>query len=601
MTSESRPQLPALSIYGLLLRIWSHLGRQRKIQLIFLLMIMLSSSAAEVFSLASVLPFLAVLASPEKIWKIDAIRQLALNFGLTSSSGLILPVVVIFGVAAIVTASVRLLNVWLNGRMAAEIGSELSCEAYRRTLYQPYQVHVSRNSSMVITALQSQVASMVIMVNAILAMLSNAFVLAGLLTALILINAKIALISGGIFALSYGFIVLVGKRRLAENSKSVAKYSQLSLRALQEGLGAIRDVLLDNSQPVYIDTYRNSDRPLRLKISQSNFIGAFPRYIMEAVGLCLIAGVAYFMTRSTGALASSLPLLGGLALGAQRILPALQQTYSNWTLIRANKTDAESVLKALAQPLPKALDSISIVPFEFQSQISFKDVCFGYEKNINLVVNNLTFQIRKGERVGFIGKTGSGKSTIIDLLMGLLEPSSGIITVDGNNMHSGLGFAGLASWRTSIAHVPQTIYLADSSIAQNIAFGVPVLRIDMQRVRSAAKQAQISEFIESSPLGYNTNVGERGIRLSGGQRQRIGIARALYRQASILVFDEATSALDTVTEVAFMEAIEALAPQLTIVMIAHRLSTLASCDKIFELHKGSIRRVLGPADLGSLA
>jgi ATP-binding cassette subfamily B protein len=563
-------------------------------------MIMLVSSVAEVFSLASVLPFLAVLASPDKIWNIDFVQQLAITIGITYSAGLLMPVAVLFVVAAIVAASVRLLNIWLNGRMAAEIGSELSCEAYKRTLYQPYQVHVSRNSSIVITALQGQVASLIIMVNAILAMLSNAFVLVGLLSALIVINTKIAFIAGGVFTFAYGCVILVGKQKLAENSKAVAKYSQLSLRALQEGLGAIRDVLLDNSQLLYIDIYRSSDRPLRLKIAQSNFIGAFPRYIMEAVGLCLIASVAYVMTNLKGGLSTSLPLLGGLALGAQRILPALQQTYSNWTLIRANKTDVESVLEALEQKLPISFHSRSIAPLTFNNIISFENVSFSYEANCSPVVKNLTFEIRKGERIGFIGKTGCGKSTTIDLLMGLLEPSSGIIAVDGRNIHESLNPQVIFSWRASIAHVPQLIYLADSSIAQNIAFGVPASEIDMQRVAASAKQAQISNFIESTPLGYDAYVGERGIRLSGGQRQRIGIARALYRLANVLVFDEATSALDTVTEVAFMGAIEALNPQLTIVMIAHRLSTLARCDRIFELDNGSIRRVLGPADLGSL-
>ena len=206
------------------------------------------------------------------------------------------------------------------------------------------------------------------------------------------------------------------------------------------------------------------------------------------------------------------------------------------------------------------------------------------------VLDGLSFEIKKGQRVGLIGSTGSGKSTTVDLLMGLLEPSSGQITVDGDSINNHAEPELLIAWRAAIAHVPQMIYLADRSIAENIAFGVADAQLDLERVKLAAQQAQIAEFIESSPHGYNTFVGERGIRLSGGQRQRIGIARALYKQARVLVFDEATSALDNATESALMEAIEGLSRELTIVMIAHRLSTVQRCDRVIELEAGRLKR-----------
>jgi ATP-binding cassette subfamily B protein len=215
-------------------------------------------------------------------------------------------------------------------------------------------------------------------------------------------------------------------------------------------------------------------------------------------------------------------------------------------------------------------------------------VRFRYAPELPEVLQGLDLEIRHGERIGLIGSTGSGKSTLVDLVMGLLPPSGGRLLVDGQNLHDPAHAERLAGWRAAVAHVPQSIYLADSSIAENIAFGVPRHAIDLARVKQAAEQAQIAGFIESSPEGYASFVGERGIRLSGGQRQRIGIARALYKKARVIVLDEATSALDTTTEDAVMEAVEELSRDLTMVMIAHRLSTVQRCDRVVRLDHGVV-------------
>ena len=592
MTSSSQS---TTSTRVLLLGIWGHLTKRRRIQLGVLLVVMLASGVAEVFSLAAVLPFLAVLANPEQIWQMPLVQQIAPVLQITAADQLLRPVTLLFGIAAIAAAAVRLLNVWLNGRVAAAVSSDLSCEAYKRTLYQPYGVHVARNSSGVITALQSNVGSLVGMLNALLTMFTSGLVLQALLWALLIIDARVALIAGGLFGVAYAVIVQSSKKQLAVISNKTVVYSQLSLQALQEGLGAIRDVLLDGSQPLYLDIYREADRPLRQISAKSNFIAAFPRYLMEAVGLCLIGGVAYGLTNSYGGIATALPLLGALALGAQRILPALQQTYSSWAAIKAYKSAVESVLSTLKQPLPAGAYGVAATPLKLQNSIKFENVYFAYSNETPSVLNGLSFEIKKGERLGFIGTTGSGKSTTIDLLMGLLEPNSGKVLVDNIDINSKQDPEKLLAWRAAIAHVPQAIYLADRSIAENIAFGVDQKQIDIKRVKEAAQQAQISEFIESSPQGYKTFVGERGIRLSGGQRQRIGIARALYKQASVLIFDEATSALDNATEAALMDAIENLSRELTIVMIAHRLTTVERCDRVIELSNGSVLAITKPS------
>jgi ATP-binding cassette subfamily B protein len=275
--------------------------------------------------------------------------------------------------------------------------------------------------------------------------------------------------------------------------------------------------------------------------------------------------------------------------------------YSSWAVIRANGAAVAKVLEMLDQPIPETVLNGSQGPLRLKEALRLQQLSFRYSDEGPWVLNGIDLEIQRGERVGIIGSSGSGKSTLLDLLMGLLEPTAGQILVDVQDLHDPEHPERLMAWRSTIAHVPQSIYLADSSIAENIAFGLPKDQIDRARVREAAEHAQIAGFIESSPEGYDSFVGEQGIWMSGGQRQRIGIARALYKQAQVLVFDEATSALDNETEAAVMEAIEGLSRDLTVIMIAHRLSTIARCDRVIELGHGTVQRNIQPAALDQVA
>ena len=299
----------------------------------------------------------------------------------------------------------------------------------------------------------------------------------------------------------------------------------------------------------------------------------------------LIASLAYALSLQAGGVSAALPVLGALALGAQRLLPALQLIYSSWAFIVGTRMSQIGLLEMLDQPYPDHLPHTQLPkPIQLHKCIEFREVGFRYGPVGPHVIKKLNLTILKGSRVGIVGSTGSGKSTVIDLLMALLLPTEGTISVDGNVLN-GLG---IRDWQRSIAHVPQAIFLADTTLAENIAFGVPRTAIDMQRVKKAAAQAQIAEFIEATSDGYDVLVGERGVRLSGGQRQRIGIARALYKQAKVLIFDEATSALDSATEQSIMSSIEGLDRDLTILMIAHRLTTVRNCDVIVQLEAGEL-------------
>lgn len=597
----SAPNPPNPSLRKLLRQLWGHLGRRRRVQLGVLLLVMLASSVAEVLSLAAVLPFLAVLANPEGLWSQPLMQQWAPRLGIAGAQELLLPITVAFAMAALAAGAIRLLNLWLNGRLAAAIGSDLSCEAYRRTLYQPYAVHLARNSSELIASITTDVSVVIGQVlNPLLLLMSSGLIALSLVLALLSIDWVIAVATGLVVGFVYVLAIAASRRPLQHLGQRGVVLNRRLIQALQEGLGAIRDVLLDGSQQFYLHTYVQADRPLRRIGADGNFLSTYPRLVLEPVGMALIAVIGLLLVRQQG-VGKALPLLGALALGAQRLLPVVQKVYEGWAQTRNAKSSLANVLQLLAQPLPSAQNFERIRPLELKQGIGFEGVHFAYGFDLPEVLHGIDLEIRRGERIGIIGSTGSGKSTTLDLLMGLLLPTAGRILVDGEDLHDPYQPERLSAWRATIAHVPQSIYLADSSIAENIAFGVPSLQINHEQVRQAAEQAQIAAFIESNPGGYNNFVGERGIRLSGGQRQRIGIARALYKQAQVLVFDEATSALDNETERAVMEAIEGLSRDLTVIMIAHRLSTIARCDRVIELGQGTVQRIVQPAALERIA
>ncbi|MGA2563998.1 MAG: ABC transporter ATP-binding protein [Steroidobacteraceae bacterium] len=575
---------PTADLPALLVRLWHCLSRRRRRQFMLLMGLVVISAFAEVFTLGALLPFLGILVAPERVLHHPMVATLARHWGITSATQLILPVTLLFASIALFAGAIRILLLWASTRLAYSTGSDLSIDVYRRTLYQPYDVQVSQNSSEVISGVVSKVHETVYALGQMLLLISSALVMFVITVALIVIDPLVAAIAIVGFGFSYGILASIYRRQLRQNSQRIAAESTQAIKALQEGLGGIRDVLLDGTQAVYCDIYRRADNAYRRAQGNNQFISASPRFAMEAIGMVLIAALAYGLSRQSGGVATALPVLGTLVLGAQRLLPALQQTYSAWAFIAGSYGSVTAIVELLDQPLPEAAVQPLPLPLHCQHSIGFNRVRFRYTSAGPWVLNDLTLVIYKGSRVGFVGSTGSGKSTALDLLMGLLRPTEGELLVDGEPVTGNR----IRAWQRSIAHVPQSIYLADATVAENIAFGVPRNAMDMGRVKLAAQQAQIAEFIESQAEGYHAYVGERGIRLSGGQRQRIGIARALYKQASILIFDEATSALDNATEQSVMDAIAGLNRDLTIVLIAHRLTTVRHCDSIIELERGRL-------------
>ena len=575
------------NIIYLLKSLWLHINQKHKSLLIALLFVMVFAAFSEVLSIGTVIPFLAVLTNPDQVFNYEFLHSIFVSFGYVSSQQIVFPIAVTFGAAAIFAGAMRLMLLWMSTRLSYAIGANLSINIYRKTLHQPYKIHISRNSSAVITGISNKIdiVSNSIILNG-LNLVTSIVMLITILCALFTVNFTVTLALFGSITCIYGLLIKLTRKKLLENSKRIAVESTQVIKTLQDGLGGVRDILLDGSQEVYCSAYTKADFPLRRAQGFNHIVGHSPRYIMESLGLVLIATLASSLVSRPGGIVEAIPLLGLIGLGAQRLLPIIQQAYAAWSGMLSTQGILLDVLSYLDQKMPEIEKQNSILLFN--KSLKLENVSFSYGLRKATVVEGCNLEIKKGTCVGFIGKTGSGKSTILDILMGLLSPTSGYLKVDKKKINN----KNRRQWQKHIAHVPQSIFLTDSTIAQNIAFGQFDSEIDKSRLKDAAKKAQLSDFIESLPRKYQTVVGERGVQLSGGQRQRIGIARALYKNADVLILDEATSSLDIHTESSLMDIIESLGHEMTILVVAHRLTTLKRCDVIYELDNGSISKAM---------
>ena len=584
---ENIKDIPNLN--ELIFGIWKQLNKKRKKELFIFSFVAVASAFGEIVSLASILPFLGALTNPDSLFEIKILNSIFSIFGIFESRQILLPITFIFCISVVIAALLRLLNLWLKVRISASIGTDLSCEAYRRTLYQPYSVHIKRNSSKVISVTTTQIKETITGINLILQLGTSILISFSILITLLIINWKIALICGLTFSSIYLLLAKYVQKKLKTNSRIISRGYKGQQKALQEGLAAVRQVLLDGTQSIYTKIYEKEDYPMRQKQAVNNFIASSPRFVLESCGLFLLAIISFGFVKNNNEGLLIIPTIGTMALGAQKLLPALQQIYNSWAGVKGMSSSIYGVLNMLEQEINVQNTYKAIRPFILKSGIKFRNVSFSYGNNSKkYAIKDLNLTINKGQVVGIIGKTGSGKSTFVDLLMGLLKPTKGEILIDEYNLHDEKNYKTLSSWRSSISHVPQEIYLSDSSIEENIAFGENSSQISRIKVKKAAKFAQIESFIKNLPEKYATFVGERGIRMSGGQRQRIAIARAIYKNSKILVLDEATSALDTKTESEVMSAINQISKNLTLIIIAHRESTIINCDRILHFENGRV-------------
>jgi ABC-type multidrug transport system fused ATPase/permease subunit len=566
-------------------QIAGHLTRRRKRQLFLLLALMLLGAAAELMTLGAVIPFVMVLADPQAAARKPVVSAFMSLFSIPPAQ---LPVAIglAFATLVLLAMAVRLAMTYSNIRFANGLGAEIGERLYTLTLQRPYSFHVSRNTSQIIGSMNKIQRLIVGYVQPLLTGTTAIVLSIAIVSLLVSLQPVVALGGATLFGGSYFLVAHTVRRRLRRSGEVIALANDQRIQALQEGLGGIRDVILDRAHAIYSRRFSRIEQRFRKAQATSQFDSTFPRIAVEAIGTLLL--VAFTMTLSSRGhdLVAMLPVLGLLAVGAQKLIPLLQQIYAGWSSVLSAQRSVDDVLSLLDfEPLPPTESTI-----EFDREVWIDNVAFAYgEPPGRPVLAGIDLRIARGEKIGIAGPTGSGKSTLVDLLMGLLIPTSGRFCIDGRPINP----ANAAAWQAHIAHVPQSIYLSDTTIAENIAFGVESKRIDWPRLEQAANAAQIHDYISGLPAGYHTAVGERGVRLSGGQRQRIGIARALYRGSDLLVLDEATSALDDATERKVMAGIATISRRTTVVMVAHRLTTLRNCDRIVRLENGRIAGVSG--------
>jgi ATP-binding cassette subfamily B protein len=585
--AENLPRHPELamttSLWQELQTLRPYVSRRRKQQLLLLLFLLILSGLSEVFGVASIFPFLLALNDTQRLLESRFFRPLLTFLGINTPYQVLVAVIFTFILITIITNLMRVLTVYVQNTLAGKIGSDLSAQVYRKVITQPYIFYTQYHSSELALPIGFANGLAVGFFMPVLAILANGVVTIALFMGVLFIDGKVALISAAVLGVAYGILYQWRKKNLQENSSALVTSTQESNKLVYESLGGIKDILLADRGNFFTQNYVGVVQVINQIGADNQTIFTIPRYLIEMIAMICIALLALSMGRS-GDFSRSVPVLGSLALTANRLLPAVQQIFYSVSAVQVARDQLRNVLSFLDRDIDPIQTLHPSAPISLKHELRLENLWFRYQPEGKWILQDLSLTIPARSRVGFVGTTGSGKSTTADVILGLLHPEKGGIYVDGKPLEG----ERLRAWQLGIAHVPQAIFIADTTIASNIAFGLPESEIDMAQVQKAAYLARISEFIESLDKGYDTFVGERGIRLSGGQRQRIGIARALYRQASVIVFDEATSALDNSTEREVMQAIEQLSDQLTIILIAHRLTTIEKCDVIYEFQNGRV-------------
>lgn len=574
------------SLISVLKSIFGHINRRRKYQFMFLIFLTFLGSFAEMLTLGAVIPFITVLTQPEIVLNNSYMSPIINFLEIRSEDELVIPMTLLFCSAAIFSAVLRMILLWVSIMVSNLTGADLSEKVYSKTLHQPYSVHVSRNSSEIISGITQKVTSATNVIASLVTVATSIILMSAILIALMLIDPFVASSAILAFGLAYGGIAFFTRLRLKENSRKIANTQTQVIKSLQEGLGGIRDVLLDGNQEIYTQEYRVNIRQQLIAIGQNQYITLAPRFVMESIGMIMIALLALFVFLFSSPTDSSLsifPSLGALALAAQRLLPLLQQLYGNWSAVLGSQVALNEVLALLDQKIEEVERTEIFNTSDPFNSIKFCQVSFKHNSSNNFIFENLDFEIFKGDRIGIVGETGAGKSTLLDLIMGLLCPVSGNILINNKILDKNT----CRSWQECIAHVPQNIFLKDGSIAENIAFGDKEIH-DLEKINKSSQQACIDDFITENEHGIDLIVGERGVRLSGGQCQRIGLARAFYKNPKILILDEATSALDSDTETKVMHSIESRTSLFALIMIAHRVTSLKNCNRIFQVSDGNV-------------
>ncbi len=578
------------NMFYLLKKTWGFLSKKRKKEINFLFFIVLVNSFTELISLISIIPFLAVLVDPKSVYEITFIKELTKLFKISNSNDLLLPLTSIFIFGTIISGIMRLTFYFLTYRVAANIGSELSSSAFKNSLYKPYKYHLNTNSSILITTISKDINEIIYMIFIpIIHLISACFISSILILCILFINFNISFFSLIVISILYFLFFKASSYTLTKFSKRNLLIGQSITKLVQESLGAIRDVIISNSYDFYIKKHIKDEKFYRREIATGTFLSTLPRLVIEPAGIIFLAFLGFFLI-IIGRTNEVIPIIGTLSFSALKLLPYVQKIYEGITYPRLAKSRLINLLNILFRDYSE-FKEYPVISLKLKQKINFRNIGFSYSKESISIFKNLNFTINAGDKIGLIGETGSGKSTFLDLLTGLLPPTEGSIFIDEINLYDNKIKKGsfLKGWQKYLTNVPQNIFLADTTIAENIALGVNKKNIDYEKINEVIEIVLLTNFIKKTKLGLETIVGERGLMLSGGQKQRIGIARALYKRSKLLILDEATSAIDSQTEEIIMNNIYKLGSDITIISVAHRLNTLKFCNKIYELKEGKLR------------
>ena len=571
---------------SLIKSLWDNFTTKRKTQLILITLATFITAVLDIISIGAIMPFISVIMDSEQTFNNPIFKPFFLYIGLSSGDEIILPLTLFFISINVLAAIIKIIIFWLQNKISVLCGNDLSRVAYSKTIYQPFSVHIHRNSGDVISSLVNNVNITVfgVLYNVLL-FISSAIFSVAILAGILIIDPFIAIFAFSILCIFYIPISLFLKSKLEANSKIIDLGQKKIVRFIQEALGGIRNLILDKSHNFFIKKYNAIDFGLRDAIAENKFLGAVPRFVIEGIIVILMAVLGLYYSSQPNGMNEGLPMLGFLALASQKLIPNMQQIYRCYASIAGSKENLDDTLRILSQNYvtnDDDLESQKIIG-DF-TKISLKNISFSYSKDSPLIFNSINLEIYKGEKIGVVGITGGGKSTLIDLILGLLDPISGEINIDNNNINEVK-----SSWQKMISHVPQDVYYSDDSFSKNIAFGSELDSINELKLIKASKDAQIYDYIMQQNDKFSHVLGESGVQLSGGQKQRLGIARALYKDSNLIIFDEATSALDEKTEKDVVNSIQDIDSEKTVLIIAHRLSTIEHADRIISVGNGNIK------------
>jgi ABC-type multidrug transport system fused ATPase/permease subunit len=546
----------------------------------------------EILGTALVFPVLSLTDQTNLAKQYPAIRPLLERFGNPSNEQLIIASVVALAAVYVVKNLFLAYFYWQESKFVFGFQAELSQRLFTTYLLQPYAFHLRRNSALLLRNTINEVANFNIVLSQGTTLITEGIVLLGMSGLLLLIEPIGALAVLSIFVSTSLLFHYVTRARLFRWGKARQYHDGLRIKHLQEGLGSIKDVKLLGREQSFLDQYEFHNTRNAQAARHHNTLKHFPRLWLEALVVLAIAVLVFSLLAQGRSVVSIIPTLGVFAAAAFRLMPSANKLISATQSIRYSLPVVHVIHEELQVRTPEPAPTVVVEEPIFQRAIAVRDVVHVYDGADKPALNGISLSIARGECVGLIGPSGSGKSTLIDVILGLLTHHSGQVEIDGRDIR-GI----VRTWQNQIGYVPQTIYLTDDTLRRNVAFGIPEEGIDDEAVHRALRAARLDEFVAAQPDGVSLVVGERGVRLSGGQRQRVGIARALYHDPAVLVLDEATSALDTTTEGEIMQAVMAMHGEKTILIVAHRLSTVQRCDRLYRIENG---RVVGDDSPGRM-